>query len=144
MKKLIIIIAAALALVACQTPSSGSLSPSQPSTASAGQGFGAQTVGGSQGAAQTPQTTPGGQASQVWHFASLMPYETLTALLTAAQDGAWTAETLLAAIQAASGAPQTVSITTGAMTVQGGSASATGAASGAGTGGTSQNPVTQP
>lgn len=140
----LIILAAALALVACQSPGGGSLSPSQPSTSTAGQGFGAQTVGGSQGAAQTPQTTPGGQATQTWHFASLMPFETLTAILAAAKENAWTAETTLAAIKAASGAPQTVSITTGAMTVQGGSASATGASSGAAAGGNAQNQPKQP
>ena len=144
MKKfIIIIIIVCAALIACTSPGSGTQSPGQPTSAGAGLGQGAQTIGGSQGAGQTPQSTPGGQASQNWHFASLMPFETLTALLEAARDGAWTAETLLAAIQAASGAPHTVAITVANMTIQGGSASATGATAGVGggTAGSGSGPV---
>lgn len=130
-------------LTACQSPG-GPLSPSQPSSSTAGQGQGAQTVGRDQGSGQTPQTVPGGQAIQTWHFAALMPFETLELLLDAAQEGAWTPETLLAAMQAASGAPHTVTISTEAMTIQGGSATATGATAGTGggTAGSGAGPVT--
>jgi hypothetical protein len=72
-----------------------------------------------------------------------MPFETLELLLEAAATNAWTSETLLAAIQAASGAPHTVTISTQAMTIQGGSATATGATAGvgAGLGGSGSGPV---
>lgn len=135
--RLAVVVLLMLTLAACQLPAGGGgFSPSQPSSAGAGLGQGAQTIGGSQGAAQTPQTTPGGQASQIWHFASLMPFETLTAILSAAKEQEWTSEQVINAIKAASGAPQTVTITTQAMTIQGGSATTTGASSGAGAGGT--------
>ena len=138
------VVLAVLLLVGCQTPTGSGLGPSQPSSANAGQGQGAQTIGGSQGSAQTPQTTSAGPATQNWWFASQVDSAVQAAILKLAADANWTAEQVTAALQATNGAPQVVTLTTGNNSITTGSPEAIGAAGGTGGGGTTGVPVTSP
>ena len=142
-----IALVAVLAITAAlTTPGCAGLTPAgvSPSTAGAPAvaSQGAQTVTGQQG--QAPSTATGGTSTIVWNFASSVPSETAGAILKIAADQKWTAEEVSAAIRAAAGAPQTVSITTQTNSSNGGNASSipagTGGAAGVGGAGTVQKP----
>ena len=64
MKQLLIIVAVLMLCIGCQsTPGAGDSPATDGGNSTAAGGFGAQTVGGDQGQAQTPQTNTSGTAS---------------------------------------------------------------------------------
>jgi hypothetical protein len=126
-------------LVGCATPGGGTASPSTagaPATGTALQG--AQNIGRDQGQAQTPQTVTTGTATQNWYFASQVSSAIQEMILAMAQAERWTPEQTVAALKAANGAPETVTITTQSNTVQSGDGDQAGASGG--TGGATQAP----
>lgn len=91
----------------------------------------AQTVGNDQ--ASVPGTATGGTATINYYMASAVPPATTEAVLKLASEHKWTAEQVEAALRAAAGAPQTVTIT-GNATNQAGNADNAGAGSGGASG----------
>ena len=93
---------------------------------------GAQTIGGDQGQAQTPQTVTTGTASIYWEFASKVDAAIQAALLALAAEKDWTAQQTIDALKATNGAPETVNITTADISVQSGAGDQAGASGGTG------------
>lgn len=122
-------------LVACQSPAGGggALSPGtaggNPTATGA---FGAQTVGGDQGAGQTPQTGTTGTATQNWYFASQGDSSVQLKLLETLSAMGAKPEEIVAAMSALNGAPENVTITTGDQSIQSGSGEQTGSTAGTG------------
>lgn len=135
----VLLLIVALPLVGCMTPQSGANSPSNPASSTAAGGFGAQTNTGTQGQAQTPQTTSAGPATQNWVFASKGDPTVQLELLKALSTLKATPEQIVDAMRALNGAPQTVSINTRDNITSSGDPEATGASGGTGGGGTTGN-----
>ena len=133
--RIAVVVLVTLALMGCTMPGSSNQSPSNPASSTAAGGFGAQTVAGDQGQAQTPQTTSAGPATQNWNFASEGDAAVQLELLEALAEMKATPEQIVSALRALNGAPETVEITTGTITIQTGSPEATGASGGTGGGG---------
>lgn len=106
--------------------------------ATAGSAQVAQTIGRDQGQAQTPQTVTTGTATQNWYFAATVDSVIQATILAIAQAQSWTADQIISAMKATNGAPETVTITTQANSVQSGAGDQAG--SSGGTGGSTQAP----
>ena len=145
MKQLLIIVAVLMLCIGCQsTPGAGDSPATDGGNSTAAGGFGAQTVGGDQGQAQTPQTNTSGTASNFLKFASegVDPAVALELMKLAAEKD-WTAEELSVILKGMNGAPELVTIT-----VHDGIHAITGAnenvGSSGGTGGTGTSVVKEP
>ena len=142
MKHLVIIAAVLMLSIGCQsTPGSGDSPGTEGGSSTAAGGFGAQTVGGDQGQAQTPQTNTSGTATNALKFASegVDPAVALE-LLKLATGAGWTAEQLAGVLKGMNGAPEKVTITVkdGIHAVSGANENV---GSSGGTGGTGTNKV---
>ena len=117
----------------CQGLPGGSQSPGTAGAPAVATGVqAAQTIGGDQGQAQTPQTVTTGTATQNWFFASQVDSAIQAAILAMAEAKDWTAEQTIAALRATNGAPETVEISTESNTVQSGAGDQAGASGGTG------------
>jgi len=121
-----------LMLVACMTPTTSQSPGTEGGPATATGAFGAQTVGGDQGAGQTPQTATTGTATFNWFFASQGDSVVQRMLLETLAGLNATPEQIIAAMSALNGAPENVTITTGSVTTQTGSSEQVGSTSGTG------------
>ena len=125
----------------CQGLPGGSQSPGTAGAPAVATGVqAAQTIGGDQGQAQTPQTVTTGTATQNWFFASQVMAEIQAAILAMAAEKDWTAAQTVDALKATNGAPENVTITTADVNIQSGAGDQAGASGG--TGGNNQTPPT--
>ena len=131
------VVAAAGAVALCLLTGCGSLPNSSgfgtagaPATA----GQLANTIGGSQG--QAPATATSGTATVYNNFASAVPAAVVDRILAIAESEHWTADQIVTALKAASGAPTNVTLS-GAQSVNSGNASSIPAAGSGGSAGVS-------
>jgi len=137
--RLTIILILAVSMVACMTPGRTQSPATDGGNAAATGAFGAQTVGGDQGAGQTPQTATTGTATFNWFFASQGDSTVQLELLKALVNLEAKPEQIIAAMNALNGAPENVNITTGDVTTETGSSEQVGSTSGTGTSGPAGN-----
>jgi hypothetical protein len=128
----------------CQGLPGGGDSPNTSGGSStATQGQGAQTIGGDQGQAETPQTNTSGTATNQFKFASEGVDSGIgMRLISMAEINKWTPEQLSSVFKSMNGAPETVDIKIeGGIHNQSGNNENVGSSGGTGSTGAATNPI---